>query len=170
MRSTLLAAVALIILLIPACSRMEEALDGPILPTMTQPFDPDAAAYVLALGTGTITGQALYRGGETPIYGVLARVRLFPVTAYSSEYFGHLFQGGSTFTSARQVENVNVRFTEFMRQSQADDQGKFVMYGIPAGDFYLYTIVVGEGVHGAGVYKRISLVEGQTLEVILDGT
>ncbi len=139
-------------------------------PTITLPFNEAEAEYVKGLGTATVKGVASFVLEGTLIRGRGARVRLVPVTAYSTEYFRLLFRGEKSFSYAAEVQRVDPKFHTYMRYAQTDDQGNFVFYGVPSGDFYLYTVVRGRYSRGAALYDRITVADAQTVELALDGT
>jgi hypothetical protein len=138
-------------------------------PKMTMGFDPQASAYVLKPGSATVRGtvSATTRQGK-PFVGRHARLSLVPATAYSDQYFKQLFGGKRVLRWPARVANVDGRFDSHMRLGSADGQGRFTIYGVPAGRYYLYAKGLNDGSF-FGVVKLVAVARGQTVDVVIDG-
>jgi hypothetical protein len=156
--------------LVAGCNRTDGYLEEQPVSIMQTAFDPQASAYVKELGSASITGTGSITVAGRTYYAQGSRFMLVPVTAYSTEYIGYLFGGSPSYDTPRDIENVDSRFVEYMRFAQGGEGGHFVMYGVPPGDYYLYVAIPDPAERFYGVHRRITVVEGQTLDIALDGT
>ncbi len=170
MKSPTLLIIVLVAIAMTGCDKAGRYLDeASLAPAMQARFDADASAYVLGAGTSTVSGSATYNDGEELKIASNVRVRMYPVTAYTSEYFGHLFQGQAVATRSADVTNTDERFSSYSRVTGSDAEGNFTFLGIPEGDYYLYTTATGPSRAVVALYKRIIVQDGQNLNVVLDG-
>lgn len=166
----LLALALLCTAFVAGCNRTDRYLSNEQVAVMQAPFDPQASAYVKELGAASISGTGSITVAGRTYYAQGSRFMLIPVTDYSTEYIGYLFGGSPYYDTPREIENVDPRFLEHMRFAQGGEGGSFILFGVPQGDYYLYVAIPDEGVRFYGVHRRITVVDGQTLDVALDGT
>lgn len=145
--------------------------------TLVTPFDPAAAAFSERAGTAVISGQAFLRRNDgIVVYAAGSDVALVPKTAYSDERMQKIYGEGKisqatdlgvgvTFT------NDDPRFARTVRTVIADGEGKFTFTGVPAGSYYLTTQVIwrAQYVQGGALMERVTVLDGQTANVIMTG-
>lgn len=167
--------ILMFLVLSTACSKqpvpatpVDQRRTGDKVPVMTGVFDPAAAAYVLKPGTATITGEILSVGKQQRVFrGKGALVRLIPQTAYAGEYINKLFGDRNVYRWVSSVKGVDKRFLQSMRFATADNLGKYTFYGVPQGTYYVYTSTRLLSGYFA-VYRRVTIANGQTLELPLN--
>jgi len=154
-----------------ACGeKSEKALSFDSGPTMKGKFNASEAAYINKLGTGTISGRTFHQvAGTTSFKGSHANLQLVPVTAYSTEYFNILFGGSKAYYQAIPVENVDPDFRQHMRRTRADGEGNYEFPGVPPGDYYIYSQII-QNRSGVALYQRVSISDGQKLQVDVSGS
>jgi len=152
------------------------ALVGCAVPSQNRPLSrmafPEAEYRVLPqIGAGTVKGQAFLktRGGDVKL-AAGNEVMLNPVTSYSLEWFEKSYLPG------RALEAADPRLATYLRTTVADGSGRFTFRSVPAGEYFVTTIVrwdAATGYQGAlqtqggVVTKRIKVTEGEEIEVIL---
>ena len=148
-------------------------------PTIQSTFDPREAEFARQPGNGVITGQAFLRqqgGGVVTCAG--SQVALAPVTTYSQERTNIIYRNNIRgFRSASQDAIFPLRlpdpppaFTENMRFSTCDAQGKFRFDAVPQGQYFLATRVtwqVGSVPQGGNLMQRVTVAPSQSQDVIL---
>lgn len=123
-------------------------------------------------GNGVVAGQVLLHtlAGEVR-YGAGREVYLNPVTTYSSEWWNESVVGG------RELADGDARARQYERLEIADRQGRFTFSGLPAGEYYLLSLVPGDvavgnpagsETHGDRVGRRVRVSSGSKVEVALD--
>jgi len=131
------------------------------------PFDPEAGRYVFNGGSAKVSGHVNLQG-QVP--GKFATVRLMPVTAYTREYLGAMFQGEKAYYSAVSIDNLDPRFSRSMRYAQAGPNGEFSFQTVGEGSFYLYaTVADRKSDTYFAVMEQVTVADGQQLTVALDG-
>lgn len=142
----------------------------------TQQFDPNSGRYILANGSGEISGQAFMRqqgGGVVTCAG--EEVALMPATAYQQERMAIIFgntQGGVRTSGVGNVPPArDPRAKKLERTTICDAEGDFVFSGLAAGDYYVGTRVqwrAGNTAQGGALAKRVKLKSGQKTRVLLN--
>jgi hypothetical protein len=157
------------LILVTGCSKNTQKSFGPSEQAkMSAVFDPAPAAYVLKPGTATLKGEVSATGRDgLPHKGKFANIRLIPETAYAGEYIDNLFRGKTVYRWGSTVLNVDKRFLKSMRHAQADKNGNYTFFGVPAGSYYVYAIAPLQKDYFA-VYKRATIAKGQMLELALN--
>jgi hypothetical protein len=123
-------------------------------------------------GTGVVSGQVLLHtlAGEAR-YGAGREVYLNPVTSYSSEWWTQSVIGG------HELEDGDERARRYERLEIADREGRFAFKELPAGEYYLLSLVPGDApvgdpagsaTNGDRVGRRVRVSEGSQVEVALD--
>lgn len=135
------------------------------------PLNENELAPYLKKGTASIVGQA-YRKlkGHEVKYGAGVFIYLMPVCGYTSEFIGGV-------SSGQRDETIDHRLNAYIRKTVGDGEGRFQFTDLPAGSYYIMTIIKWEG--GAGykgslektsgvAYRQVSLSEGeQKVKVIV---
>ena len=133
---------------------------------MSTAFDPSAAQYIDNLGSGTISGRAY----QTNLFtGAGAKLQLIPVNAYSTEYMGYLFGSSKSYYTPTRVDKVHTQFRRYQRRSKADENGRYTFSGVPPGEYFIYAQLV-ENRTGVALYERVSIADGQKVQVDLTGS
>ena len=134
------------------------------------PFNPGQVEYVNKPGTAEVSGVVALEGSSGPIVGSHAKVRLVPVADYSKAVMNFLFQGSKAYFHNRSIVNPDQRYPKYMRYGNCDPQGRFVLYGVPAGEYYVYATMAN---HDQGVFyavmEPLTVVDGKKYTVELDG-
>ncbi|WP_110655513.1 carboxypeptidase regulatory-like domain-containing protein [Salinicola halimionae] len=127
------------------------------------PFPADEYARLDKTGTSAVQGRLTYNtpDGQTLI-GSGETVSVAPATRYAAE-------AADVALSGRKIEPADPRAREYTHYAKTDDNGYFVIRGVPAGVFY----VAGSVLLPAGksrspiIIKQIDLGKGQTRDVDL---
>jgi hypothetical protein len=140
---------------------------------------PRQAAFIeaeyepyLRPGNGVVTGQVLLHtlAGEVR-FGAGREVYLNPVTTYSTEWWTKAVIGG------RELQDGDARARRYERLEIADRNGRFTFSDLPAGEYYLLSLVPGDvpvgdpggsATHGERVGRRVLVSEGSRVEIGLD--
>lgn len=149
--------------------------------SMTSTFKPEQAAYVLEKGANTVTGQSFLKtvaGGIKTCAGNEAE--LIPVSDYSTEIM--VFSFGNTeggFSSANDgfIKTLDVqdkRWLDYRKVTYCDAQGNFKFTDVHDGEYYIRTLVVWQipgrfGFEGGSLMKRVKVIGGQTVNVLVLG-
>lgn len=115
-------------------------------------------------GTGIIQGQAFLKtvGGQVRV-AAGADVTLDPVTSYSRLWWE---SAGSRWAKKNDFPPA-AKFREFRRVTQADSEGKFHFKKLPAGDYYLRTVLVWSGTQGGLLIRQVHIASDDEAEVML---
>lgn len=144
---------------------------GPPPPLSRMPFPEAEYAALNKVGTATVRGQAFLktRGGDVktaagnPVY-------LNPVTSYSNEWYSR------SYLTGQRMEPPDPRLTPYMPNQTADGSGRFTFSNVPAGEYYVTSLVTWEAAtgykfsmetQGGIVTKKITVKDGETVEVIV---
>lgn len=148
------------------CTGLAHLQDIPNTDMQNDIFQPEDAAWVFNTGTANISGKMF--SGTIP--AEFARVRLIPVTPYSTKVLTFLFDGSKAYFKGKYVDNVDPRYEKNMRWTQADSNGDFKFHTIPSGKFYLYGTIANykKGINFAHM-EAIQVADGQQLRIDLDG-
>lgn len=127
------------------------------------PFPADEYAKLEKKGTSAVQGRLTYEtsAGQTLI-GAGETVSVAPATRYAAE-------AADVALSGRKIEPADPRAREYTHYAKTDDNGYFVVRGIPAGVFYVAGSVLLPGGNSRSpiIIKQIELGEGQTRDVDL---
>lgn len=116
-------------------------------------------------GTSTICGQAFLktRGGIVK-FAAGNQITIDPVTSYSSESLQLGTLSGMQLTPSDQRADTYTRFT------RADGTGNFCFRKLPAGRYYVFTLIMWDtGITSTGgwVHLNVPVRKGKTVKVIL---
>lgn len=130
-------------------------------------FNPTEHSYALAAGRATVAGQAFLRRNDgVVVYGAGGVVLLLPWTAYTREVVQR--QQSSTF--GVNITNMDDRLSKYVRQTQADGEGRFVFTGVPDGAYLVSAVVTwmaGDARQGGEVSKIVQVRGGESVNVIV---
>lgn len=144
----------------------------PTKPVQRVPFSQDEYAdvpHASDIGKAEVRGQAFLktRGGDVK-KGAGERVTLNPVTSYSEQWYAVSYVGGQP------LEPPDNRVWNYVRETQADGDGRFTFTNVPAGDYFIVSQVFwevpsGDGMRRTGSFiaKRISVPDNGQLDVVL---
>lgn len=127
------------------------------------PFPVEEYARLDKHGSSAIQGRLTYRApdGQT-IVGSDETISVAPATRYAAE-------AAEVALSGRKIEPADPRAREYTHYAETDDNGYFVVRGIPAGVFYVAGSVLLPGGKSRSpiIIKQVELGEGQTRDVDL---
>ena len=138
-------------------------------PRQAQFIEGEYAPYANR-GSSSIAGQVFLRtrGGEVR-YGAGSDVYVNPVTSYSTEWWSRAVVGG------RQLQAADPRTGPYQHTARADGEGRFLITGLSAGEYYVVSSVYWEvpnryGLErtGGNVGRRIRLGDGVRVDLVLD--
>lgn len=125
-------------------------------------------------GNGTITGETFLRtrGGGVKL-GSGADIFLIPATAYNQEFVQREVLGGEKLTPSK-----DSRSSFYTRIAKADSRGIFRFEHVPAGSYFLWTVITWEvpevgryGIYsrptGGGLAERVMINPGESKTVVL---
>lgn len=125
-------------------------------------------------GRNEVSGQAFLktRGGDVKTCAG-EKVTLSPVTTHSTQFFDIVVMG----RHERFQElggTADPRIFEYLKQTTADASGRFRLYDVPPGEYYLYTVVTWEAPTGTGLQRqggwvgmRVTVKDGERNEFVL---
>jgi len=143
-----------------------------VKPTITRiPFPLQEYKQLKSEGTSTLKGQAFLRtrGGDVKV-AAGSEVLLNPVTSYSDQWYEE------SYLKLNPMTPVDQQLWQYVKKKIADASGRFTFTNVPAGSYYVTTIVTWEAAtgyrgalepQGGAVTKKITISEGQEVEVIL---
>lgn len=132
-------------------------------------FDPAQHAPYEVAGDAAVSGQAFIRATSGQVY-YGHQVALLPVTDYTREFYQ------VTVLEDRASSPHDPRLDASMRRATCDGEGRFAFESIPAGEYYLITIVAFQNRHHISrapstdyrrLHAQVQVEPGQTLEVLL---
>jgi hypothetical protein len=136
------------------------------------PFPEAEYANLHVTGTGVVRGQVslVAQGGDVMV-AAGNRVTLNPVTSYSSQWYesAHLKQPLADFDS---------RIKAYVREVDADAEGRFIFANVPEGEYFLSTPLVWEApwpvrrassvaLQGRFIAQKVSIQEGREVTASL---
>lgn len=148
--------------------------------TLTTPFNPEQAAFILETGSATITGTSTVKDSIGEVITCAGNnVYLVPVNEYSRERFTYLFGGSAKgFSPDETIRAIKFKpdspeFRKYMRVSTCNYVGQFVFKNVPAGHYYIGTNIISEvdgynAIDGGAYAKEITVQKGQSLNISLD--
>lgn len=143
------------------------ALNKPVERTST--FNETEYAPYAGTGTSSITGQAFAKtvGGDVK-FAAGNSISLNPVTVYSTEFYNTLVIQQKAITAP------DTRAAQYNRTTIADGNGNFEFHKLPAGEYYVTTILTwsapgmnGPVPTGAALGAKVSVGPGETAKVIV---
>lgn len=122
-------------------------------------------------GTAIVKGQAFLktRGGDVKL-AAGNEIFLNPVTSYSNEWYEKAYIQG------KPLADPDPRLWDYVVKTVADGNGRFSFKNVPAGQYYVTTVITWEAatgyrgslqVQGGAVTKRIAVKDGDEIELIL---
>lgn len=161
MRKLLLLAI---VGLLSACATMAP-------PQSRMPFPENEYQALEKSGNATIKGQAFLktRGGDVKV-AAGNEVILNPVTSYSIEWYEKSYLPGKNIVQA------DPRLWNYCAKTVADGSGRFTFHNVPAGEYFVTTVIIWEAatgyqgalrVQGGTVTKRIDVKDGAEIDVIV---
>ncbi len=148
--------------------------------SLTVPFDPEQATFILEQGSATITGHAYVKDSAGEVITCAGNnVYLVPVNEYSKERYTYLFGGSADgFSSDEVIRKIKFKpdppeFRHYMRVSTCNYMGEFTFKDVPAGHYYIGTNIIAEidgynTIDGGAYAQEIQLKKGQKLNISLD--
>ena len=135
------------------------------------PFPEQEYQALPTSGNAIVKGQAFLktRGGDVKTAAGNA-VILNPVTSYSKEWYAKEYLGGVP------LEPPDHRLWNYVKKQVADASGRFTFKSVPAGDYFVTTVVTWEAptgyggglqIQGGSVTRRITVKDGDELDVIV---
>lgn len=129
-------------------------------------FDEAEYAPYKVDGTASIAGYAYLkdeRGDRLPAKNLVVEAR--PITRYSKEWFDHAVLKDNVMRPA------DPREKRYLRETTADDRGRFRFTKLPAGRYYLATRITWIGRQdkevGGWAYVKIRVGAGESLEHVV---
>ena len=125
----------------------------------TAPFIESEYASYEGDGSSTICGQVLLKTeAGIVVPGRLSEIQLTPKTTYSTEWFN------KGIVDEQLLSDADFRTVKYNRKAKADLDGKFCFNNIPAGSYYLTSVIKWE-TGGAEVYGSTEVKDGQAVDV-----
>ncbi|MCE3026500.1 MULTISPECIES: carboxypeptidase regulatory-like domain-containing protein [unclassified Salinicola] len=126
-------------------------------------FPAEEYAKLEKHGTAAVQGRLSYTtpSGQT-IVGANETISVAPATRYAAE-------AADVALSGRRIEPADPRARDYTHYAKTDDNGYFVVRGIPAGVFYVAGSVLLPGGEARSpiIIKQVTLRDGKTREVEL---
>ncbi|SDL69993.1 hypothetical protein SAMN05192555_106134 [Franzmannia pantelleriensis] len=111
-------------------------------------------------GNASISGRLTLQTGSGTVVGRNSRVSVAPVTTYSAEAAEKALAGQA-------VEPADPRAQAYTRQASTDDDGRFTVNGLPAGDYYVSGSVTPADGRPRIIINQVRLSNGQRVKVNL---
>ncbi|WP_229358920.1 carboxypeptidase-like regulatory domain-containing protein [Halomonas salipaludis] len=111
-------------------------------------------------GSGSISGRLTLNTASGTLVGRNSRVSVAPVTTYSAEAAEKALAGQA-------VEPADPRAQAYTRQASTDDDGRFTVNGLPAGDYYVSGSVTPSDGRPRIIINQVRLNSGQRVNVNL---
>lgn len=133
---------------------------------MTSAFDPAEHAPFAGSGSGTIEGQAFLKtkGGEVKL-GAGNLVSVVPATSYWREWRDR------TVVRGVELRGGDERANEFLREAQADGEGRFRFDNLPAGNYIVTCDIRWHyseyGQTGGVAYAEVTVRDGQVTRAVV---
>lgn len=127
------------------------------------PFPADEYAKLEKSGTSAVQGRLTYQTAEgQTLIGSGETISVAPATRYAAE-------AADVALSGRKIAPADPRAREYTHYAKTDDDGYFVVTGVPAGVFYVAGSVLLPGGQSRSpiIIKQIELGTGQTRDVDL---
>lgn len=136
--------------------------------TLETPFRVEEHAFAINPGTATVVGQAFLRRNDgVVVYGAGSKVLLISVTSYTLE----MANRAANAPFGIQLTNLDARLVQYVKQTQADGEGRFTFAGIPDGMYMVSAMVTwmaGDAPQGGEVRANINIIGGKdAINVIL---
>ncbi len=167
-----------LLIALSACVTTAPQYQAPSPHQMTNAFNTEVASTILETGNSTITGQSFLRqngGGVVTCAGQI--VSLIPATEYAREYI-KVKHGDKAYSSVSpqhhyilspEITDLDMNFDKYQRETVCNAGGRFVFNNVPAGAYYLKTLVDWKVRYSQGGYMidLIIVKDNQTKEVIV---
>lgn len=133
---------------------------------MSAKFDPAEHAAFSKSGTGVIEGQAFLKtkGGDVKLAAGNV-VSVFPATSYWREWRDRSVIGGV------ELSGGDDRANQFVRETQADGEGRFRFDGLPAGSYILTCEIRWHyseyGQTGGIAHARVTVRDGEVTRAVV---
>lgn len=137
------------------------------------PFREEEYVAYSGAGTASLTGTIIYFSGQKRTVGSGAIVRLIPATPHTVERMELTRQGSSLFLQAE-----DARLEKYVRQTSADEKGRFSFDQLPAGEYLVFGFVElsRSGLPGSdaimvrspSIFARVTLKAGAKKSVVAD--
>lgn len=131
------------------------------------PFDPAEVAFSQKPGTATVSGQAFMRRNDgLVVYGAGSPVFLVPESRMLREAVTK-FEASNGMVK---FEAADARMKAYIRQTQANGEGRFSFSNIPDGNYLVFTTVTwkaGDWSQGGEIYRYVTVAAGKNVDVIL---
>lgn len=143
-------------------------------------FDPAEYAPYREKGTGVVAGQAFVRtAGGRVVTAAGREVYLYPATKDAEEWYQRSVIGEEQL-EAMQEPGAREAVTSTRRKTLADADGRFTFEGLPAGDYYVTSLITWEvpvGYYGGGVastrteryvaHSKVTVRDGDVTQTIV---
>ncbi|ATJ83038.1 carboxypeptidase-like regulatory domain-containing protein [Halomonas beimenensis] len=125
------------------------------------PFPAEQYAALDKTGSAALSGRLTLDGRAGIVVGAGETISLAPVTTYSAEAAEQALAG-------RSVEPADPRARAYTHTTRTDDDGYFLLRGLPSGDFYVSGSLVDPATGNRRIIiHQVSLADGQHREVRL---
>ncbi|MBD3895141.1 carboxypeptidase regulatory-like domain-containing protein [Halomonas sp. ML-15] len=111
-------------------------------------------------GSASISGRLTLDTASGTVVGRNSRVSVAPVTTYSAEAAEKALAGQA-------VEPADPRAQAYTHQASTDDDGRFTVNGLPAGDYYVSGSVTPADGRPRIIINQVSVSNGQRVNVNL---
>lgn len=138
-------------------------------------FNAEEVAWFQTKGTSAIAGNALLQTqGGIPRTCAGREVTLFPASAYAKErmqaWYGSITQGFRGAYSEQIEMETNPEYASIQRTAVCDSQGNFEFKELPAGDYFVTTLVawqVNYSWQGGMLMQGFKLREGERKKIVM---
>ncbi|MGI9402804.1 MAG: carboxypeptidase regulatory-like domain-containing protein [Rhizobiaceae bacterium] len=161
-----------ILFLVCGCTTTNRNLD------VETKFDPNDARFINETGTASISGQAfLNRQDGQVVYAAGNQINLIPATPYSRDHLEKVYEGKKFLNTYRAMannatKNADPRYKELIRQTKADNEGRFTFDKLAPGTYFVQAAVawqVGDVIRGGTFYETVTVTDGEQKELIMNG-
>lgn len=135
------------------------------------PFPSDEYSKLEVSGTSIIKGQAFLKTRAGDVKTAAGNeVLLNPVTSYSNQWYEE------NYIKGRLLTEINPKMFQYVKKKIADAEGRFIFKDVPAGEYYLTTVVTWEAPvgyngslvrQGGHISEKISVKDKDELDIIL---
>ncbi len=141
--------------------------------TLTQRFDPAAAAFINTEGHASISGQAFVRQTNGKLLRAVGTdIFLIPRTAYSEERIAALYGDGNQLKWGVRMPGAEPMFERYMRKTVASSGGSFRFDRVADGRYYVVAMIFLPGEYVAAefpILQRVTVEGGRSVRVVMRG-